>query len=110
MITYLKNEDLLDNREIFVYATVKRIFGGAAGAIQGIVLITVFHDVLYIYRPQLNNMPKECLGRFYISDLREIKGKAGLFGGSFSFIANGKKYSFRLPSRSKHFVDYFNKN
>jgi len=107
VITYLKNKNLLDNREIFVYATAKRTFGGAVGAVQGLVLITVFHDILYIFCPQLNNMPKECLGRFYISDLREIKGKAGLFGGDFSFIANGKKYDFRLPSRSKKFVDYF---
>ena len=107
IISQLKQENLLDEKEVFVYATAKSMIGGAVGAVQGLVLITVCGDVLYLHRAKLDNAYAECLGKFYLSGLSNIKGKAGLFGGSFSFEADGKKYRFQLPARANKFVDFF---
>lgn len=107
IISQLKQANLLDEKEVFVYATVKSMIGGAVGSVQGLVLITVCGDVLYLHRAKLDNSYADCLGKFYLSDLGNIKGKAGLFGGSFSFEAEGQKYCFKLPSRANKFVNYF---
>ena len=107
LINQLKQANLLDEKEVFVYATAKSMIGGAVGAMQGLVLITVCGDVLYLHRAKLDNSYADCLGKFYLSDLSNIKGKAGLFGGSFSFEADGTKYRFQLPSRANKFVDFF---
>lgn len=110
VINHLKKDNLLDFREIFVYATSCSVIEGIVGAITGLVLITVFHDNLYILRSNFDNSYGECLGRFYISELHNIKGSAGIFGSRFSFEANGKKYRFKLPSRANRFVNYFMKD
>ena len=107
VINILVTERVLDERKIFVYATAKNIIGGTVGALRGLVLLSVYGDVLYIHRAKLDNSYAECLGNFFVSDLKKIKGKAGLFGGSFSFEAEGQKYCFKLPSRANKFVNYF---
>lgn len=107
VINILMTKQLLDERQIFVYATAKNIIGGTVGALHGLVLLSVYRDVLYIHRVKLDNSYAECIYKFYISDLKNIKGKAGLFGGSFSFEVEGQKYCFKLPSRANKFVNYF---
>ena len=107
VITMLVAEQVLDERKIFVYATAKNIIGGTVGALRGLVLLSVYGDILYIHRAKLDNSYAECLGKFYIPDLKKIEGKAGLFGGSFSFESEGQKYRFKLPSRANKFVDFF---
>lgn len=100
-------EGVLDERKIFVYATAKNIIGGTVGALQGLVLLSVCGDVLYLHRAKLDNSCERCLGNFNISDLKNVKAKAGLFGGDFTFEAEGQKYRFKLPSRADKFVDFF---
>lgn len=107
VIDDLKRKNLLDDSNIFVYASEKRIIGGAVGAAYGPVLLSVYQDILYIHRAKLDNSYTDCLNKFLISDLRDIRGKAGLFSGSFSFEYEGQRYKFQLPSRSNKFVNYF---
>lgn len=99
--------DLLDEKEIFIYATAKNMTGGAIGAVQGLVLLSVCGDILYLHRARIDNSCERCLGNFYIPDLKKVKAKAGLFGGRFSFEAEGQKYRFKLPSRANKFVNFF---
>lgn len=110
VVTMLIDACILDEKKIFVYATVKNIVGGVVGSLRGLVLISVYKNVLYIHRANLDNSIGDCLASFNITDLQEISGKAGIFGGTFSFVANRVKYSFKLPSRANRFVDYFMKN
>ena len=107
VLAVLVDNQMLDDKKIFVYATARNIIGGTVGALRGLVLLSVYGDVLYIHRAKLDNSYAECLGKFYISDLKKIKGKACLFGGSFSFESEGQKYCFQLPSRAHKFVNYF---
>lgn len=110
VIKMLLEAHIMDEKRIFTYATVKSIVGGAIGSIRGLVLLSVYNDFLYIHRVKLDNSVDDCLARFNIHNLQNIKGSAGLFGGSFSFMVKGGKYSFILPSRANRFVDYFIKN
>ena len=43
----------------------------------------------------------------YIPNMKNIQGKAGLFGGKFSFNYEGQEYKFKLPSKAGKFVDFF---
>ena len=49
----------------------------------------------------------ERLAKIYISDMKNIQGKAGMFGGKFSFNYDGKEYIFKLPAKAEKFVDFF---
>ena len=44
----LKKENLLDENEIYVYASAKNIIGGAVGSIKGLVLLSINKNILYI--------------------------------------------------------------
>ena len=44
---------------------------------------------------------------FHIPDMKNIRGKAGLFGGKFSFNYDRKEYKFKLPAKAEKFVDFF---
>lgn len=46
VIDDLKRKNLLDDSNIFVYASEKRIIGGAVGASYGPVLLSVYQDTL----------------------------------------------------------------
>ena len=48
----------------------------------------------------------ERLAKIYISDMKNIQGKAGMFGGKFSFNYDGKEYKFKLPAKAEKFVDF----
>lgn len=45
--------------------------------------------------------------KIYIPNMKNIQGKAGLFGGKFSFNYEGQEYKFKLPSKAGKFVDFF---
>lgn len=49
----------------------------------------------------------ERLAKIYISDMKNIQGKAGMFGGKFSFNYDGKEYKFKLPAKAEKSVDFF---
>lgn len=107
VVENLLRDDLIDERKIFVYASAKKIIGGVAGAVQGLVLLSVCGDILYLHRAKFDNSYERCLGNFYIPNLINVKVKAGLFGGSLSFETEGQKYRFKLPSRANKFADFF---
>lgn len=94
----LNENNLLDEQKIYVYAS---LIG------KGLVLLSVCDDTLYIHRANIDNSYSELLAKITISKMQDIKGKSGLFGGKFSFNSDGKKYSFKLPSKAAKFVDYF---
>ena len=98
------------DREIYVYATKKSLLGGAAGAIAGLTILSVYENFLYLYKANIDNSRGALIERISVSDMKILKAKAGLFGGSFIFEYVGKKYNYHLPSRANKFVDYFVKN
>lgn len=105
----LSQEKLIDFRKIYVYASTQGIIGGAFGSIKGLVILSVCQNILYIHRANLDNTYGKCMGEVYIPDMCNIQGKAGLFGGKFTFEYQGRVFRFKLPSRSNAFVDYFTK-
>ena len=107
IINCLKKENLLDENEIYVYASLKNIIGGAIGSIRGLVLLSINENILYIHHANIDNSYDERLAKIYISNMKNIQGKAGLFGGKFSFKYEGQEYKFKLPSKAGKFVDFF---
>lgn len=107
VVNDLKNVKLLDQREIYSYAATKGLVGGVLGAIKGAVLLSVYENTLYVYRANLDNTYGDCFDKIEISGMSDIKAKAGLFGGSFTFIYQNKKYKFKLPSRADNFANHF---
>ena len=73
----------------------------------GLVLLSVYRNVLYIHKANIDNSYGEQLAKFDIPDMKNIRGKAGMFGGKFSFNYEGQEYKFKLPSNAGKFVDFF---
>lgn len=110
VIKKMEQEKLVDNRKIYVYASTQGVIGGVIGSIKGLVILSVYQDVLYIHRANLDNTYGKCLDELYIPNMCNIQGKAGRFGGKFAFEYQGRVFRFKLPSRANAFVDYFTKN
>ena len=109
VILKMCQEKLLDNKNVYVYASAQGVIGGVSGSIKGLVILSVYRDVLYIHRANLDNTYGKCLEEVYIPDMSNVQGKAGLFGGKFAFEYQGRVFRFKLPSRANAFVDYFTK-
>lgn len=107
VVSLLKKENLLDENEIYVHASAKNIIGGAIGSIRGLVLLSVNENILYIHHANIDNSYDERLAKIYIPNMKNIQGKAELFGGKFSFNYEGQEYKFKLPSKAGKFVDFF---
>lgn len=107
VIEKLAEEKLIDNQRVYVYASVKGKLGGVVGAVNGLVLLSVYQDLLYIHKANLDNTCGERLAEIHIPEMNDIQGKAGLFGGKFSFSCEGKKYQFQLPAKAGQFVNFF---
>lgn len=107
VVSLLKKENLLDENEIYVYGSAKNIIGGAIGSIRGLVLLSINENILYIHHANIDNSYDERLAKIYIPNMKNIQGKAGLFGGKFSFNYEGQEYKFKLPSKAGKFVDFF---
>ena len=107
VIEKLIKEKVLDDKSIYVYASVKGGIGGVIGTINGLVLLSVYKDVLYIQKANIDNSYGKQLAKIHIPDMKNIQGKAGLFGGKFSFNYDGKEYNFKLPAKAEKFVDFF---
>lgn len=110
VVIKLKEEQLLDDREIYAYASKKNgLIGGAAGAIMGLSLLSVYEDTLYIHKALLDNDHGELVGAFSIQNMVIKKSKSGLLGGNFVFVYEGKKYKYSLPARTGEFANFFAK-
>ena len=107
VIEKLKSEQCISKQEIFVYASMLGIIKGVIGSVRGLVLLSVYEDVLYIHRDNIDNSYNKQLAKIYIPNMKNIQGKAGLFGGKFSFNYEGQEYKFKLPSKAGKFVDFF---
>ena len=107
VIEKLKNEQCISKQEIFVYASMLGIIKGVIGSVRGLVLLSVYEDVLYIHRANIDNSYNKQLAKIYIPNMKNIQGKAGLFGGKFSFKYEGQEYKFKLSSKAGKFVDFF---
>ena len=107
VVNKMKTENLVDNREIYVYATKKSLLGGAAGAMAGLCILSVYENTLYMHKANLDNSYGDCIGKFDVANMKIVKAKAGLFGGEFAFEYEGQKYKYKLPSKANGFVKFF---
>ena len=103
----LYSDKFLDEKNNYIYASLSNKIGGLIGSVKGLVLLSVYEDILYIHRANIDNSYGERLAKIYIPNMKNIQGKAGLFGGKFSFNYEGQEYKFKLPSKAGKFVDFF---
>ena len=107
VIEQMKSENLLDDREMLVYATRQGTIGEVLSGEIHVVVLSVHNDTLYMHRATLNNSYKELIRQYRLSDIKIIKSKAGFFGGDFIFEYEGKQEQYILPSRSERFAEFF---
>ena len=103
----LYSDKFLDEKNNYIYASLSNKIGGLIGSVKGLVLLSVYEDILYIHRANIDNSYGEQLEKIHIPDMKNIRGKAGIFGGKFSFNYDGKEYKFKLPAKAEKFVDFF---
>ena len=103
----LYSDKFLDEKNNYIYASLSNKIGGLIGSVKGLVLLSVYEDILYIHRANIDNSYGKQLAKIYIPNMKNIQGKAGLFGGQFSFKYEGQEYKFKLPSKAGKFVDFF---
>ena len=94
ILNCLKKETLLDEKTIYTYASSRSAIGGAIGSING--------NILYIHQANIDNSYGERLAKIYISDMKNIQGKAGMFGGKFSFIMTEKNINLNCQQKLKN--------
>ena len=104
VIGELRNDGYIDEQEIYVYASAYDLLDGK---IKGLVLLSVAANTLYIHHANLDNSYGNKLAEIPIPEMQNIRGKAGLFGGKFSFVYKGDGYVFKLPSKAGKFVGFF---
>ena len=103
----LYSDKFLDEKNNYIYASLSNKIGGLIGSVKGLVLLSVYEDILYIHRANIDNSYGEQLAKIPIPYMKNIQGKAGLFGGKFSFNYDGKEYKFKLPAKAEKFMDFF---
>ena len=103
----LYSDKFLDEKNNYIYASLSNKIGGLIGSVKGLVLLSVYEDILYIHRANIDNSYGERLAKIYIPNMKNIQRKAGLFCGKFSFNYEGQEYKFKLPSKAGKFVDFF---
>ena len=103
----LYSDKFLDEKNNYIYASLSNKIGGLIGSVKGLVLLSVYEDILYIHWANIDNSYGKQLAKIYIPNMKNIQGKAGLFGGKFSFNYEGQEYKFKLPSKAGKFVDFF---
>ena len=103
----LYSDKFLDEKNNYIYASLSNKIGGLIGSVKGLVLLSVHEDILYIHRANIDNSYGKQLAKIYIPNMKNIQGKAGLFGGKFSFKYEGQEYKLKLPSKAGKFVDFF---
>ncbi len=103
----LYSDKFLDEKNNYIYASLSNKIGGLIGSVKGLVLLSVYEDILYIHRANIDNSYGKQLAKIYIPNMKNIQGKARLFGGKFSFKYEGQEYKFKLPSKAGKFVDFF---
>lgn len=105
--TQLQKNKFLDEKNIYLYASIKNMIGGICGSVKGLVLLSVYKDTLYVHHANIDNSYDERLAKIYIPNMKNTQGKAGLFSGKFSFNYEEQEYKFKLPSKAGKFVDFF---
>ena len=98
----LQKNEFLDKRNIYIYASLKNILGGIMGSISGLVLLCVYEKFLYIHHANIDNSYDERLAKIYIPNMKNIQGKAGLFGGKFFKIMKGKNINSTCHQRPEN--------
>lgn len=102
ILNCLKKETLLDEKTIYTYASSRSAIGGAIGSINGLVLLSINGNILYIHQANIDNSYGERLAKIYISDMKNIQGKAGMFGGKFSFIMTEKNINLNCHQKPEN--------
>lgn len=102
ILNCLKKETLLDEKTIYTYASSRSAIGGAIGSINGLVLLSINGNILYIHQANIDNSYGERLAKIYISDMKNIQGKAGMFGGKFLLIMTEKNINLNCQQKLKN--------
>ena len=96
----LYSDKFLDEKNNYIYASLSNKIGGLIGSVEGLVLLSVYEDILYIHRANIDNSYGKQLAKIYIPNMKNIQGK-------FPFNYEGQEYKFKLPSKAGKFVDFF---
>ena len=98
----LYSDKFLDEKNNYIYASLSNKIGGLIGSVKGLVLLSVYEDILYIHRANIDNSYGKQLAKIYIPNMKNIQGKAGLLVESFLSSMKDKNINLNCHQRPEN--------
>ena len=89
-------------KKYYIYASIINEIGGFIGSVKGLVLLSIYENRLYIHKANIDNSYGEQLAKIHIPDMKNIRGKAGMFGGKFLLIMTEKNIDLNCQQKLKN--------
>ena len=67
----LYSDKFLDEKNNYIYASLSNKIGGLIGSVKGLVLLSVYEDILYIHRANIDNSYGKQLAKIYIPSMKD---------------------------------------
>ena len=108
---YLKENKIVDNRQIWCYAQMKSKIKIQTDPVKlyGLVLVCVNHDSFYLYNTEFNSTKLELIYACKISEMQEISIKKKWLSTVLSFSKGEECFQLEMDDWNR-FSDLFEKN
>ena len=98
----LYSDKFLDEKNNYIYASLSNKIGGLIGSVKGLVLLSVYEDILYIHRANIDNSYGKQLAKIYIPNMKISKEKPDYLVESFLSSMKDKNINLNCHQRPEN--------
>ena len=92
----------------YIYASLSNKIGGLIGSVKGLVLLSVYEDILYIHRANIDNSYGKQLAKNLYSKYEKYPRKSRIiWWKDFLSSMKDKNINLNCHQRPEKFVDFF---